>query len=187
VLFLLGVAGALAVAVVATSIDWAAFRFADDLGASAGAAALGYVAVTVGMTIGRFAGDQATVWLGPSLLAFCSAALTGGGLALATLIDGRSLNLAGYLVAGVGIATMLPAIYDRAARHPGRPGAGLGALTAGIRLAGLTIPLLVGSIAATSLSVGSAIAMVTLPSALGFALVGHLLRAPAGTRPVSRV
>ncbi|MFA9563526.1 MAG: MFS transporter, partial [Acidimicrobiales bacterium] len=55
VLFLL--AGFFAVAIESTSIEWAAFRFTDDFGTTAGFAALGYVAVTGGMTIGRFAGD----------------------------------------------------------------------------------------------------------------------------------
>ena len=65
-LFLL--AGFFAITIESTSIEWAAFRLADDLGASAGAAALGYVAVTAGMTAGRFGGDWATIRLGPRRL-----------------------------------------------------------------------------------------------------------------------
>lgn len=66
------------------------------------------------------------------------------------------------------MANLSPILYDTAAQHPGRPGAGLGALTAGLRTANLTTPLLVGTLAATRLSVGSAIAVVTLPSVVGF-------------------
>lgn len=180
VLPLFALAGLFAIAVEMTAIDWAAFRFADDLGASAGFAALGYVAVTTGMTAGRFAGDWAASRLGPDRLGLLSAVLTGAGLAAATLVDGRAIDLLGYLVAGTGIATMLPTVYDQAAKLPGRPGGGLGALTAGLRTSGLTMPVLVGTIAATGLSVGSAVALVTLPSVIGFAAVTRLLPRSGG-------
>ena len=169
VLFLL--AGFFAVAIESTSIEWAAFRFADDFGAGAGFAALGYVAVTGGMTVGRFGGDWVAIRLGGRRLTALSIGLTAVGLAAATLTDNRWVSLTGYLVAGLGIATMLPTLYDTAAQHPGRPGVGLGALTAGLRISSLTIPLVVGLLAATSLSVGSAIAIVTLPSLVGYGAV----------------
>ena len=173
VLFLL--VGFFAVAIESTSIEWAAFRLSDDFGATAGFAALGYVAVTAGMTTGRFAGDWATVRLGQRRLTQVSIALTGAGLAVASLASNRNVVLAGYVCAGLGIATMLPALYDAAAKHPGRPGAGLGALTAGLRAASLAITLTVGALASTSLSIGSAVAMVTLPSVLGFAFISAKL------------
>lgn len=174
-LFLLGAAGLFAVAVETTSSDWAAFRFTDDLGSSPGQAGLAFVAVTSGMTVGRFVGDWATMRLGPDRLRDVAAGLAFIGLAVATLLDEPVLNLAGLFLAGLGTSSMLPAIYDRAAKHPGRPGAGLGALTAGLRVSGLSMPLTVGLLAGTSLSVGSAMAIVTLPAVIGFALVGRTL------------
>ncbi len=184
ILALFVLAGFFAIAVESTSIEWAAFRLSDDYAASAGLAALAYVAVTTGMTIGRFAGDWATVQLGPSRLAQLSLALSGAGLAVASLMSDRYLNLAGYAIAGVGIATLLPTLYDTAAKHPGKAGAGLGALTAGLRTASLTIPLIVGTLAATRFSVGSAIAIVTLPSIIGFGIVTIVLnRTPTPTKP----
>jgi fucose permease len=175
ILVLFALAGFFAVAIESTSIEWAAFRFADDFGVGAGFAALGYVAVTGGMTVGRFGGDWVAVRLGHQRLTEASIALTGLGLVAATLTASRWVSLAGYLVAGMGIATMLPTLYDNAAQHPGRPGVGLGALTAGLRISSLTIPLIVGLLAATSLSVGSAIAIVTLPSLLGYLAVTRRL------------
>lgn len=175
-LILFGLAGATAVAIESTSIDWAAFRFTDDFGSTAGFAAIGYVAVTAGMTIGRFGGDWAIVRLGRPMLMRLAGALAGAGLGVASLLDDRYLDLAGYLVAGLGIATMLPMIYDQAARRPGPPGAGLGALTAGLRAASLSVPFVVGTLAATSLSIGDAIAIVTLPSVAGFVVVVRFLQ-----------
>lgn len=171
ILMLLLFAGFFAVAIEATSIEWAAFRLTDDFAASAGLAALAYVAVTAGMTIGRFAGDWATVKLGSQRLTQAAIGLSGAGLATASFATNQYLSLSGYTIAGVGIATLLPMLYDAAAKHPGRTGAGLGALTAGLRAASLTIPFIVGTLAATRLSVGSAIAIVTLPSVLGFLII----------------
>ncbi len=184
ILFLL--AGFFAVAIESTSIEWAAFRLADDFGVGAGFAALGYVAVTGGMTLGRFAGDWLAVRLGDRRLAGAAIGLTAVGLTAATLTADRWVVLAGYLVAGVGIATMLPTLYDTAAHHPGRPGVGLGALTAGLRISSLTIPLIVGLLAATSLSVGSAVAIVTLPSLLGYGIVARRLIPPDRRHASSR-
>ncbi len=181
-LFLL--AGMSALAVEATSIDWAAFRFTDDFGLPAGRAALAYVAVTGGMTAGRFGGDWAAARLGTDRVAGLSTVLTGGGLAVATLVDIEWADLVGFFVAGTGIAVMLPAIYDRAARHPGRPGAGLGALTAGLRVATIVFPMLVGWLASTALTVGAAMALVTIPGVLAFAAVIRALP-PVGEYPSS--
>ena len=176
-LFLL--AGFFAIAVESTSIEWAAFRLTDDFAASAGFAALAYVAVTAGMTIGRFAGDWTTVQIGPQRLTQLAIGLSGIGLATASLIPNQYLSLFGYTIAGVGIATLLPMLYDAAARHPGPTGAGLGALTAGLRTASLTVPLMVGTLAATHLSVGSAIAIITLPSVFGFLIITLALKRTA--------
>ncbi len=169
VLFLL--AGFFAVAIESTSIEWAAFRFTDDFGTTAGFAALAYVAVTGGMTVGRFGGDWVSVRMSGPRLTLVSVVATGAGLGMASFSGVRGLSLAGYAIAGLGIATMLPTLYDTAAKHPGRPGVGLGALTAGLRIASLIIPLTVGTLAATGLSVGAAIAVVTLPSLLGYLAV----------------
>jgi len=178
-LFLL--AGLFAVALESIAVDWAAFRLADDFGASAGSAALAYVAVTVGMTIGRFGGDLATTRLGTPRLIRASTALSGIGLAMASLTSTRVIALVGYVIAGLGVATLMPVLYDTAAKHRGQAGAGLGALTAGLRVGALLIPTFVGTIAATDLTVGSAVALVALPSALGFAIIFEVLnrRSPA--------
>ena len=147
----------------------AARRFRDER-----FAALGYVAVTE-MTVGRFGGDWMAVRLGDRRLSGIGIGLCGLGLVGAALMPDRGVALTGFAVAGLGIATLLPMLYDAAARHPGRPGAGLGALTAGLRVATLSVPLVVGSLGATALSVGEALALVTLPAVMGFLVVTVVL------------
>lgn len=172
VIFFFG--GLFAVAVEATSMDWAAFRFTDDFETGAAFGALGYVAFTLGMTSGRFAGDFIAHRLGDVRLQQISLALCGVGLTAATLAPQRHISLVGYAIAGLGIAALLPRLYDLAAKHRG--GAGLGALTAGLRIAGLILPIIVGFVA-SQFSVGVALALVMLPSTIGFAIVGRSLEA----------
>jgi len=170
VLVALAVAGFFAVTVEGVPIDWAAFRLRDDLGATTGFAALGYVAVTAGMTLSRFAGDWALVRLGRTRFDQLSIGLAALGLGVASLMPGRVVVMGGLLVSGLGTAALMPSMYDRAAHYRGRPGAGLGALTAGMRTASIIVPTLVGSLAATRLGVGAAIAIVALPCVVGYLL-----------------
>jgi hypothetical protein len=79
--------------------------------------------------------------------------------------------IVGFLLIGLGVATFMPKLYDDAARLPGRRGAGLGAMTGGMRVAYLITPVAVGALAGTDLSVGGAIAIVTLPAMIGLAVV----------------
>jgi MFS family permease len=173
---LLALAGASAVVVEMIGGDWATFRLADDLATSPGVATLGFVAFTVGMTTARFAGDAVSARVGYRRLHVAAVSLATTGLALASFVPQLTVVLVGYLIAGVGVATFLPRLYDDAARAPGRRGAGLGAMTGGMRAAGLITPALVGAIAGTSLSVGAAIAIVTLPSVIAFGVVISISR-----------
>lgn len=185
-LALLTVGGLTAVVVEVTGGDWAAFRLTDDLGSSAALASAAFVAHTVGMAALRFGGDFLQLRLGRSGLHRWSVGTATAGLALASLVPNRWVSIAGFALIGAGVATFLPKLYDDAARLPGRRGAGLGAMTAGTRIAVMTTPVLVGAIAGTSWSVGDAIAVVTIPSAAAFVLVTEInqrmLRrgAPAG-------
>ncbi len=161
-LLALGALGLGGVAMEITPGDWAAFRFTDDLGTSQSFAALGFVAVAAGMTTGRFAGDWVAHRVPARRLARLSMATVASGVAIATLVPNRYVDLGGFLVSGLGAATLLPTLYDRAARRPGRAGSGLGALTAGLRVGFLTLPLVTGTLAGTRLDVGPAIAIVVL-------------------------
>ena len=183
-LILLGLAGGCSIAMEMTSSDWAAFRFSDDFGAAAGLAGLAYVAFTAGMTCGRFGGDWVIARFGIHRVFNVAIAMTVTALLAASFVPNRWIVLAAYVVAGLGIATQFPKLYDDAARFPGRPGAGLGALTGGSRLALLVTPAVVGALAGTSLSVGSATALVTLPAAGLFVVASR--RIDAGVEPGAR-
>lgn len=167
----LALSGAFAITVELVSSDWAAFRLAEDLGATAGFAGLGYVAFTVGMTLGRLGGDQVVGRLGGDAVFRLAVLLAGIGLSIAAFAPGRGWVLAGYVIAGIGISVFFPKLYDDAARAKGRRGAGLAWLRTGASLTALAMPTAVGVLAASSLSVGQAVAIVTLPSLAGLLVV----------------
>ena len=164
-------AGMFAVVTEVTGGDWAAFRLADDFDAAAALASLAFVAYTVGMTSMRFGGDWLQLRLGRIGLHRLSVGLVLGGFAVASLVPDEAASIVGFLLVGLGVATFLPKLYDDAARLPGRRGAGLGAMTAGMRVAYLITPVAVGALAATSLSVGEEIAIFTLPATVGLVIV----------------
>lgn len=168
---LLTLAGMFAVVAEVTGGDWAAFRLTDDFGAAAAMGSLAFVAYTVGMTSMRFAGDALQQRLGKVGLHRLSVGLAGVGLVVATTVPSPVVAILGYVLVGVGVATFMPTLYDEAARLPGRRGAGLGSMTAGMRVAFLVTPVAVGSLAGTSLSVGTAVALFTLPAVLGLVIV----------------
>lgn len=176
-LVLFAVTGGISITVELVSTDWAAFRLSEDFGASAGFAGLGYVAVTVGMTAGRFGGDWAVSRLGPDRLLRLAIVVSAIGLAGAGLAPNRWAVVAAYVVAGLGIATFFPRLYDDAAQHQGKRGAGLAWLTAGSRFTGFLVPGTIGVLAASRLSVGAATAIVTLPCVAAF-FVLSLRRSP---------
>ncbi|MDY7103855.1 MAG: MFS transporter [Actinomycetota bacterium] len=168
---LLVLAGTFAVVAEMTGGDWATFRLADDFDASAALASAAFAAFTVGMTAMRFGGDWLQLRLGNSGLHRLSVGLATTGFVVATLVPSEAVSILGFLLIGVGVATFMPKLYDDAARLPGRRGAGLGAMTAGMRVAFLLTPVAVGGLAGTSLSVGEAMAIVALPAMAGLVLV----------------
>jgi hypothetical protein len=89
-------------------------------------------------------------------------------------------TLAGFALAGLGVATLVPAAYSAADELPGlRPGLGLALVNVLLRVGFLVVPPFIGVVAdATSLRV----ALLTVVAAgLGTALLARSL--PAGPPP----
>ncbi len=170
-LLMFALAGGTAVAMEMTSSDWAAFRLTDDFGATAGFAGLAYVANTTGMTVSRLAGDAIEASIGKHSLLRAAIAITAVGLVLASFGPNQTVTMVGYGLTGIGMAPFMPRLYDDAVKLPGKPGAGVGALTAGIRVTLLVTPVVVGTLAATVLTIGQATAVVTLPAIAAFAFL----------------
>ncbi|MGA1439282.1 MAG: hypothetical protein ACO4AY_12385 [Ilumatobacteraceae bacterium] len=162
------VAAMSAVVVELTGGDWASFRLADDLGSSSAVASTAFVAFMVGMVAVRFGGDWIRARFGRHVLHRGSVGAAVGGMLMASFVDVPWVAVGAFALVGAGVATLLPELYDDAARLPGRRGSGLGLMTAGTRVASLATPVVVGTLAGTSLGVGASMAIVTLPAAVAF-------------------
>jgi MFS family permease len=168
---LLVLAGMFAVVAEVTGGDWATFRLSDDFDAAAALGSLAFVAYAVGMTTMRFGGDWLQLRVGRVGLHRISLGIATIGFIIAALVPNDRASIVGFLLVGIGVATFMPRLYDDAARLPGRRGAGLGAMTAGMRVAYLVTPVAVGGLAGTHLSVGDAIAIFAIPAMIGLAAV----------------
>ncbi|MFF5565372.1 MFS transporter [Streptomyces sp. NPDC012623] len=110
--------------------DWSALHLTQDLGASPGVAAAGYALFALAMTVGRLSGTALMERFGQTH------ALVGGGVAaalgmlLGALAPSTWAALAGFAVAGLGLANIFPVAIGRAGALAG-PGGVAAASTLG--------------------------------------------------------
>lgn len=174
---LAGLAFALAVMEGAPG-DWSAIYATDVLGATDGVAGLGFLAVSAGMVLGRFAGDRATDRFGPRRLFHIALTAAATGVVVVLVAPSMAVAVVGFGVAGAGNSVLFPALYLTAASTPGvRAGLGLGVMTTGARVGFLASPLVIGWLSdATSLRLGLGVAVLGA-AALAGGLASMLSRA----------
>lgn len=170
-LVLIAVAGA---TVEDAGSSWAAVYLRDALGAPGPIAVTGYIAAVTFMFIGRLIGDRLVDRFGTRAVVRSGGAITAVGMGLALAFPSVSGTVAGFALAGFGVATLVPSAMHAADQLPGlRPGSGLTILTWLMRIGFFGAPVLVGVIAdATSLRIG--LLTVPIAGALVVALSGVL-------------
>ncbi len=181
---LLAVAGLMVCsgAVEDSSASWGAVYLRDDLGAGAFVAGLPFVAFQTTMTLGRLAGDRVVDRVGAVTVARTGALLATAALGTALLLAHPAAAVAGWALAGLGVATLFPLAFAAAGAVPGvRAGDGIAVVGFLARLGFLTTPPIIGAIADAS-SVGTGLLVVPV-AALGAAVLAGALRpqAPATT------
>ncbi|MDV7999640.1 MFS transporter [Rhodococcus sp. IEGM 1408] len=155
VLVALGVLASCAAVVEDFAQTWSALHLREVAAAGAGLAGLGFIAVQGAQLIGRLTGDRLVDGFGAAHVGrmggACVVAGSGAALVASHLLDGPALLavlLAGFALAGWGIATVIPGAMVGADRVPGlTPGTGLAVLNWVMRVGFLTSPPLVGLIA----------------------------------------
>jgi MFS family permease len=127
---------------------WSAVYVRDNLGASAGLAALAYGAFSVAMAFGRLAGDRLAVRFGPAALMRCCGLVAAAGLSLSLLSESQAAAIAGFAVFGAGLSCTFPLLLSAAGNaDPARPAHGI-ATVAGFGYVGmLGGPVLIGGLA----------------------------------------
>ncbi len=182
-LAVLGVLAACGAFVEDAGASWSALYLRTELDAGAATAGLGFVALSAAMTVGRLTGDRVVDRFGQRRVARAGGALTAAGMGLALALPSVPTTLLGLALAGLGVATLIPAVYHAADELPGLPhGLGLAAINWLLRIGFLVSPPLVGALAdATSLRV--ALLVVVLAGVgtlvLGRALPGRAAGSPA--------
>lgn len=152
---------------------WAAVYLATELGAATAVAAWGYVALLAAQTVGRFAGDALVDRFGQRLVTQIGGLLIALGLGGALLFPSVPGTIAGFALAGLGCATMIPTAMHEADAIPGlRPGTGLTIVSWLLRIGFLVSPPVVGLIAdATAIRYGLAVVPIGGAIVIALALV----------------
>lgn len=155
-LAVLGVLAACGAFVEDAGSSWGALYLRGEVGTGAAAAGLAFVALQVAMTVGRLTGDRVVDRFGQRRVARVGGVAIAVGLGLALAVPALGTTLAGFALAGLGVATLVPAVMHAADELPGLPaGVGLTVVSWLLRVGFLVSPTVVGLVAdAASLRVG---------------------------------
>ncbi|MGV3617775.1 MAG: MFS transporter [Fimbriimonas sp.] len=118
-LWLLGIFITFAFVSEGAAWDWSAVYLRDVLRTEAWIGALGFGLFSLAMAVGRFLGDDWTHRLGRRRLFLISALASGVGLLLAVNVPTPALAVAGFAVAGMAMANLVPIMFRAAAQVPG--------------------------------------------------------------------
>jgi predicted MFS family arabinose efflux permease len=102
--------------------DWGALHLEQDLGASPGAAAVGYSAFALAMTVGRLSGTTLLERLGRTRTVVAGGVTAAAGMLLGALAPSLWAALLGFAVAGLGLANLFPVAVERAGALAGPSG-----------------------------------------------------------------
>jgi MFS family permease len=127
---------------------WSAVYLRDNLGASAGVAALAFAGFSVAMAFGRLSGDRLAARFGAARLMRGCGLVAAAGLSLALVSGSPAAAIAGFTVFGAGLSSTFPLLLSAAGHaYPVRPSYGI-ARVAGVGYVGmLGGPVLIGGLA----------------------------------------
>jgi MFS family permease len=170
----LGVLAACGAFVEDAGSSWSALYLRTELATGAATAGLGFVSLQVAMTVGRLTGDRVVDRFGQRRVVRVGGALIAAGMGLALAVPSVASTLAGFALAGLGVATLIPAVYHAADELPGlRRGTGLAVINWLLRIGFLLSPLAIGVLAdLTSLRVAL---LSVVGAGLGALLLGRVL------------
>jgi MFS family permease len=154
--------------------SWGALYLSTDLGTGAALAGAAFVAMQVAMTGGRLVGDRLVDRYGQRRVARLGGLVAASGMTVALVYPTVATTIIGFALAGLGIATLYPAIMLTADELPGlRPAVGIAVVSWLLRIGFLLSPVVVGLIADQS---GLRVALSTMVVAgIGVVVMGRVL------------
>lgn len=102
-------------------LDWAAIYLSHELGSDLFRAGLAFALFSGAMAIMRFAGDRIRNRFGAVKTLRISAIVTAAGLLAAAASPDDLMAIAGFALAGLGIANVVPILFSAAGNHPTLP------------------------------------------------------------------
>ncbi len=115
-LMLLGLCAALAEGAIS---DWSALYLVDTLGTSSGLGAVGFVAFSALMILGRLTQDRLVRRYEPTTIRRLGGALAATGMITALITDEPGVAIAAFGTVGLGLAAVFPIAISAASRIPG--------------------------------------------------------------------
>lgn len=161
-------------AVEDSAASWAAVHLRDTLGATAFVAGLGFVAAQAMMVLGRITGDRLVDRFGAARVARSGSLLAAVGMLSVVVGTSPAMVIAGFGMAGLGVATLFPLGLAAAGEIPGvRSADGVAVASWLARLSFLAVPPVVGLVADTT-SLRWGLATVLVCALIAAALSGLL-------------
>lgn len=148
--------------------DWSGVYLLTSAGASTAAAVWGYIGFSIAMAIGRVFGDRIVHAFGAGRVVTMGAAIAVVGLAITLAVPRVEVAMAGYALAGIGIANIIPIAFSAGGRTvPSHPSIGV-AMAATCGYAGFLLsPPIIGVFAS---ALGLRVALISL--ALAMVIIG---------------
>lgn len=155
--------------------SWAAVYLREDFGAPAAVAATGFIAMVGLQFVGRMLGDRLVDRFSERTVVRAGGLLIAVGMGAALAWPTVPTTIAGFALAGLGVATAIPAAFHGADNIAGlRPGTGLTIVSWMMRVGFLLSPAVVGVLAdALSLRVGL---LLVVAAGVAIALLAATLR-----------
>ena len=155
------------------SADWASVYLSGPLHATGAVPGLGYAAFALAMVTVRLSGNRLLRRFRPSRLLPVLAAAATAGFAAGLAIGRPAAAIAGFVFLGIGLASVVPAVFSAAGRIPGlHPGTAVATVSACGWTGFVCGPPLIGHLASVA---SLPVALGLLPFLTAFVAVGSLL------------
>ncbi len=159
--------------------SWATLYLSEELGAPAALAASGFIALVALQFVGRMLGDRLVDRFSERAVVRAGGLLIAAGMGAALAFPSVPMTILGFAMAGLGVATAVPAAFHGADNIAGlRPGTGLTIVSWLMRVGFLLSPAVIGALAdAASLRVSLLLVVV---AGVAIACLAATLRSPVG-------